>query len=213
MFNYSADQIFVVQPRGCGGGVLSLLLSLDSKTASLNFKHKDVTSKIGDWQNFCANHVKDAHVYGFVNFNAHKHRHNIKVADHCQRYVHKLHYFELDALNQDKLHPLLLQMQGPKRSIGIYLTDQCQSTLENLRPDLPPIDFYQKWIYANQSRLLPDFFGIDSLHNFSFSEMLDLEVFIDHLAYCRDILDLDIDINQSRSIIQQWYGIINNVTG
>lgn len=213
MFNYSADQIFVMQPRGCGGGILSLLLSLDSKSASLNFKHKDVTSKIDDWQNFNRYRVDNAHVYGFVNFGANEHSHNIKVADHCQRYIHKLHYFELDAENQTKRHPWLAKIHGPKRSIGIYLTDKCQSTLENLRPDLPPIDFYQKWIYANQSKLLPVFFDIESMHQISFSEMLDLEVFVDHLRYVRDILDLDIDIEQSRSIIQQWYRIINNVTG
>ena len=180
MFNYAADQIFVIQPRGCGGGILSLLLSLDSRTASLNFQNKTVVSKIDDWQKFCQRTTKDAHIYGFVNFAASEHTKNIASADNSHRYIHKLHYYELDAINADKRNPLLSQMHGNKSSVGIYLTDQCESTLLRLRPTLPSIDYYQKWIYANQAKLLPEFFDISSVHVLSFSEMLNLDAFLDH---------------------------------
>jgi hypothetical protein len=209
MFNFNAQQIFVVQPRNAGGGIVSLLLSLDSSTASLNFKNISVDKKLDAWNNhLLLTDKNDAHVYDFLNFGSNSHTTRIDQADFCNRYIHKNHFFELDEINQYKQNTLLLKMTEEKKSIGIFLTDACVDALLELRPTTTPIDFYQKWIYANQKKLLLDFFGIDTIHYFSFLELLNKDLFIDHIKYCKDLLDLDLDIDMAEKIISQWYANI-----
>ena len=209
MFNFNAEQIFVVQPRNAGGGIVSLLLSLDSSTANLNFKNISVDEKLNTWNNHLSQNVgKDAHVYDFLNFGSNLHNTGIEQADFCNRYIHKNHFYELDEINQDKQHALLLKMTGDKKSVGIYLTDRCVEALLEIRPSTMTVDLYQKWVYANQKKLLLDFFGINTMHHFSFSDLLDKDLFIDHIKYCKDLLDLDLDIGVAEKIILQWYATI-----
>jgi hypothetical protein len=210
MFNFDAEQIFVVQPRNAGGGIVSLLLSLDSSTANLNFRNTSVNEKLNAWNDHLSSNVKkDAHVYDFLNFGSNSHNIGIDQADSCNRYIHKNHFFELDEINQDKQSALLLKMTGAKKSVGIYLTDACVDALLDIRPSTTPIDFYQRWIYTNQKKLLLDFFGITTIHHFSFLELLNRDIFIDHIKYCKDLLDLDLDIDVAEKIILQWYAIIS----
>jgi len=209
MFNYNAEQIFVVQPRSAGGDILAFLLSLDNTTASLDFKKIAYKDKLATWSDFVNQTPDNAHVVGHVNISHSGHFRNIDSADFCQRYIHKNHFYELEGLcskNADVLESML----GPKKSIGIYLTDNCVSKILEFRPYTPNIDFYQKWVYANQKKLLKEFFNIDSLHFFSFAEMLDIDLFLDHLKYCKDLLSLDLDLDQTKLIILQWYEILKS---
>lgn len=213
MFNYHAQQIFVVQPRSAGGGILAFLLSLDSDTASLDFRSKTLGEKLQDWDLFLSGNPSDAHCYGFCNFGHNTHTENIIAADHCQRYVHKHHFYELDYVNERKRNPLLDQVKANKSGIGIYLTDTCIDIIKSLRPSTPDMDFYQRWIYSNQQKLLPDFFGINCLHTLPFCDLLNLNTFVDHLAYCKEILRMDTDIDLFRPIILQWYLTIGHSPG
>jgi len=210
MFNFNAQQIFVIQPENAGGGIVSLLLSLDSSTASLEFKNISVESKLNHWNNhILVSNNKDAHLYNFLNFGSSSHANLINQADFCNRYIHKSHFYELDYLNEDKKNLLLSTMLGEKKSIGIYFTDECVKKILELRPETGPIDYYQKWIYANQKKLLLDFFGISTIHHFSFSDLLVKDMFIDHIKYCKELLDLDLDIDTVGQIITQWHKSIN----
>lgn len=212
MFNYSAEQIFVIQPHNTCGGLLSFLLSLDSQTSTIDFKKISLQNKLNLWQDYVKKTtISDAHLAGFVNVGSANHTHNIHNADFCNRYIHKNHFYELDSLNDNKCHPFLDQLTGEKKSIGIYLTDNCIEKLLALRPNTSNIDFYQKWVYSNQKILLKEFYGISTLHYFSYSEVLDKDMFIDHLTYCKDLLNLDINIDISATLIDQWYRIIKHV--
>lgn len=207
MFNFAAEQIFVLHPRSAGGGILAFLLSLDTHTSTLDFKKTPLNKKIAQWQNFIAGDPNDAHLVGFVHVSHPAHLNNITTADHCDRYIHKNQFYELDGLCEHSPR-LLPQMTGEKKSVGIYLTPQCVSKIIELRPQTPPIDFYQMWVYSNQKQFLQQFYDISSVHCFSFSEMLDQDQFLDHVKYCKDILSLDIDLDTARTIITQWYKII-----
>lgn len=214
MFNYNATQIFVIQPRQAGGGILSFLLSLDSKTSSLNFKNISIEQKLKDWQQHIDRKSDTAHLYEFCNLGQDLHAANIQSADWCERYVHKQHFYELDFINNNKQQPFLTQVTGKKQSVGIYLTDECIKKIKYIesrnqsRGTPGEIDFYQKWVYSNQKQLLKSFYNIETVHYFSFSDMLDCELLLDHLQYCKDILELDIDLNVSKEIIKQWYNQI-----
>lgn len=200
MFNFQARQIFVTQPRNSGGGILAFLLSLDSKTASLNCQQQTLEQKINDWNSFISQRRNNAHVHGFNNVNQPIYWENIKNADCCERYIHKHHFYEL--FDHDKI---LWTAMSQKQSIGIYLTELCVEKLLRLRPHTPPIDHYQLWIYSNQQKLMKDFFSTECRHVLPFSDMLDLDRFVDHLSYCKEIFDLDTDLTLYQHVIQQWY--------
>jgi hypothetical protein len=208
MFNYNAQQIFIVQPRNTGGGILSFILSLDSSTASLNFKNIPISKKLDDWNAHLSNPSNTAHLYDFINFNSPNHNTNVEQADSCQKYIHKHHFFELDYINNDKQNPQLLKMPN-KSAIGIYLSESCVEKLMELRSYTIPIDFYQRWVYSNQEKLLSSFFNINTLHHFKFLDLLDKDTFIDHIKYCKDLLDSDLDIDIAEKIILQWYQLLN----
>jgi hypothetical protein len=213
MFNYNAEQILVVQPRNAGGGILSFLLSLDSITADITYKEKTVNEKITNWKSYVASptSAKNAHINGFLNFGHSDQIKNINRADYCNRYIHKCHFFELDGDKNNK-HTLLYKLIGPKKSIGIYLTDKCINNLLLLRPTTPAVDFYQQWVYSNQKILLDKFYDIKCQHTFSFSEMLNINLFMDHLTYCNEVLELDLNIDIAKCLIQEWYTIIGHTT-
>ena len=207
MFNYDARQIFVVQPRNTGGGITSILLTLDTQTANVGLKNISKAEKIQAWQNFTAQTPITAHVYGFNNFGHERHLQNLASADSSTRYVHKHHFYELDYLNNNKKHALLDQMSD-KQAVGIYLTEECVDKLYKIRPNTVPVDFYQRWIYSNQRMLLPTFFGIKCKHVWSFSEMLDTDKFLDHIMYCKELFDLDTDPDLYARVIRDWHTII-----
>lgn len=205
-FNYVARQIFVTQPRNTGGGILAFLLSLDSNTASLNFKKQSLEKKLADWNNFVIQKKGNAHVHGFNNINQKKYQEDFHRAETCGQYIHKHHFYELfEDVNSDAS---LLSKMINKHSIGIYLTESCVERLIALRPQTPAIDYYQLWMYANQKKLLKDFFAIDCRHTLPFSDMLNIDQFIDHLCYCKSIFDLDTDCTIYQKVITQWYDII-----
>ena len=205
MFNYSARQIIVLHPAGTGGGLLSFLLSLDSRASSLDFKNKSVDEKIKDWNCFTQTKASTAHLYGFINWGHLLHKQNIENANHSDTYVHKCHFYELQGNEIDNnRHPLLNEIVGEKISIGIYLTDECADQLVKIRPNTPPIDFYQKWVYSNQVNLMRDFFGINTVHHFPYSDMLVQDKLIEHIDYCKSLLSLDLDLDRARIIIDQW---------
>lgn len=210
MFNYDAEQIFVVQPRSAGGGILAFLLSLDSGTASLDFRSQALEDKLNTWDRFLLQDPGDAHCYGFCNFGQKLHAENIMTADHCDRYVHKHHFYELDYLSESKKHPLLDAVNGAKNAVGIYVTEECVRSIQTLRPATPDIDFYQKWVYSNQHKLLPDFFGIQCLHTLPFCDLLHIDKFLDHLSYCKEIFGMDTDTDLFRPRILQWYAMIGH---
>lgn len=203
MFNYDAQQVFVIHPRSTGGGIVSFLLSLGSNTASIDMRDMTTQAKLARWQEFLKSDPENSHMSGFVNFGHPEHAQCIENADHCGRYVHKCHFYELDHPSGN--HPLLQRLSADRPSIGIYVTDQCVDRLLGIRPNTPPADYYQTWVYSKQANLLKTFYGISSLHTFSFSEMLDIDVFLDHLKYCNDLLDIDTSLDLYRSVIQQWY--------
>lgn len=207
MFNYESEQIFIVQPRNTGGGILALLLSLDSNTADVSFKKRSLSQKLCAWSDFVKGNPANAHVHGFNNFGHTLHESHMLAADDCARYVHKHHFYEIFGAGEKKLNPTLEKMPR-KRSIGLYLTESCVERLLWLRPQTPAIDYYQLWVYANQAKLLKDFFDITCLHWFSFSDMLDLDILMDHMAYCKDLLELDTDLDVYRQIIGQWHQLL-----
>lgn len=210
MFNYAADHTLVLHPRNAGGAVLAFMLSLDSHTADLRFRQASLQQKLQVWYQWQQNKTQDsrsihstAHAYGCINFNRELHHECIAQAHPAPRYVHKGHFFEL--LSDTGPVPLLSQLTGVCRSIGIYLTPRCVERLQQLRPYNESVDWYQMWIYANQRSIMPEYFKVQSLHHFSFSEMLDLDLFQDHVKYCKDLLELDIDMDVCRDVIQQWH--------
>jgi len=231
MFNFAADQLFVVQPRNTGGGILSLLLSFDTLCAGINFQNISTQEKLLQWKQHLNNTVVNAHMHGHINFCSPVHNELIHSADSSDRYVHKLHFHEL--LSEDsknlliqitgkkyvhKLHfhellsedskNLLIQITGKKNSVGIYLTEDCAEKLMQLRPHTDSIDYYQLWVYNNQKKLLLDYFDIESMHTLSFSDMLDANLFMDHLKYCEQCLKLDLDQDLCYQVINDWLDII-----
>jgi len=208
MFNSTADQIFVVAPRNAGGGIVSLMLSLDQQTAALDFKTKTLDRKLREWKQFSSAPAQDAHLYGFCNFGQDLHTQLISSADHADRYVHKCHFYELDAVTASRRSALLDSFTGQRRGIGIYLTDACVRRLRDMRPDTPVVDWYQLWIYNNQARLLREFYDIHLLHVLPFSDMLEPDVMLDHLTYCRSIFDLDTDVDTYHAVLHDWYRVL-----
>jgi len=212
-FDYGAEQLFVVAPRNVGSGILSLLLSLDRGSAALDFKQKSLDEKIHDWDRFRSRSTGDSHLYGFMNFGQPDHADAMAVADRCARYVHKCHFYELDAVTDNRRHSVLNKITGRKQAVGIWMSQYCVEKLQQIRPKTPTADWYQLWIYSNQKSLLKDFFGIDCQHLLPFSDMLDLDMFMDHAKYCADLFALDINVDDHVSMIQQWYEIVqvNNI--
>ena len=94
MFNFAADQLFVVQPRNTGGGILSLLLSFDTLCAGINFQNISTQQKLLQWKQHLNNTVANAHMHGHINFCSPAHNELIHSADSSDRYVHKLHFHE-----------------------------------------------------------------------------------------------------------------------
>lgn len=208
MFNYQSRQIFVVQPRNTGGGIVSFMLSLDSRSANTKFKASTLDLKMGDWNNFIAKKPPTAHVNGFINFGHDRYLANLADADGCERYVHKHHFYELDYVNSAKKHSLL-DLMLDKQAVGIYLTEQCIDRLYKIRPQTKIVDFYQTWVYSNQTKLLKDFYNIDCRHTWSFSEMLDNKTFMDQLMYCQEIFDLDTDPDLYVKVIKDWHEMLS----
>lgn len=208
MYNYNAEQIFVVHPRNSGGGILSFILSLDPLTPDLSFKKTSTQEKINLWKKHLDSFEKDAHLFNFINYNSPRYYYNINnTADFCHRYIQKCHFFELDSNKGEK--NFLDCLNGKKRCIGIYLTDSCVDKLLSLRPQTSQTpDFYQKFIYSNLKKLLPTFYNINVEHVLSFQELLNLDVFLDHLNYCNEIFDLNINIDYARGVMLDWYKII-----
>ena len=205
MFNFAADQLFVVQPRNTGGGILSLLLSFDTLCAGINFQNISTQQKLLQWKQHLNNTVANAHMHGHINFCSPIHTELINSADSSDRYVHKLHFHEL--LSEDSKN-LLIQITGKKNSVGIYLTEDCAEKLMQLRPHTDSIDYYQLWVYNNQKKLLLDYFDIESMHTLAFSDMLDANLFMDHLKYCEQCLKLDLDQDLCYQVINDWLDII-----
>ena len=205
MFNFAADQLFVIQPRNTGGGILSLLLSFDTQSASINFQNISTHQKLSLWNQHLKNTVNNAHMHGHINFCSPAHTELINSADSSGRYVHKLHFHEL--MSGDNKN-LLSQMTGKKNSVGIYLTEDCTEKLMQLRPHTDSIDYYQLWVYSNQKKLLLDYFDIKSMHTLAFSDMLDANLFMDHLKYCEQCLKLDLDQDLCYQVINDWLDII-----
>jgi hypothetical protein len=205
MFNFAADQLFVVQPRNTGGGILSLLLSFDTLCAGINFQNISTQQKLLQWKQHLNNTVANAHMHGHINFCSPAHNELIHSADSSDRYVHKLHFHEL--LSEDSKN-LLIQITGKKNSVGIYLTEDCAEKLMQLRPHTDSIDYYQLWVYNNQKKLLLDYFDIESMHTLAFSDMLDANLFMDHLKYCEQCLKLDLDQDLCYQVINDWLDII-----
>jgi hypothetical protein len=194
------------------------LLSLDDQTAFVNFKKLSVAEKLQVWNKHVDASSTNAHSIGFYNVNSNNHVKYIADADYCERYVHKCHFYELDGptdfykvdgLQDKKQISFLNNVTGSKKSIGIYLTDNCIDQLEQIRTHIPPSNCYQTWVYRNQARLLKEFYNINSVHTFSFTDMLDVNVLIDHLKYCQDRLDLSISVDKSREVVLQWYQLLN----
>jgi len=219
MFNYAADHVIVLHPRSAGGAVLSFLLSLDARTHDLRFQQATLEQKLHAWQSWqqqtSAKEIgsihANAHAYGCINFNREPHHAAIDQADWGERYVHKCHFFEL--LSENGPVPLLEKLTGSVSSVGVYVTPGCVERIQQLRPYTEPIDWYQMWIYANQRSIMPNYFGIKSLHHFSFSEMLDRDLFLDHVRYCGDVLSLSLDLDVCSHVIEDWHrGVLGLTT-
>lgn len=207
MFDYAAKQIFVLQPRNTGGGILSLLLSFDQNIASIDFKKKTLQQKIDEWNKHATNPGWTSHVHGHINFGGDSHDRLIDVADSCSCYIHKLHFFEFLGNRNQRLLEL---MSGQRQSVGIYLTDQCVDHLTQLRPQTEPIDYYQLWVYSNQRRILDQWFDIESMHVWPFSDMLQVDTFMDHIKYCEECLGLDLPHDLCVDTIKKWLQILQN---
>lgn len=209
MFNYQARQIFVIHPRNAGGGILSFLFSLDKQTASINFKHESLKKKLNDWNNFVDSKASNAHAHGFLNLGHPDYLTNIAQADRCDTYIHKTHFYEIYA---DAHNPNInvLEKMSNKQGVGIYLTERCIDALVRIRPNTPCVDLYQLWIYAHQSKLLETFYGITCRHVFPFVELLDINFFMDHLIYCKDIFNFDTGLDTYQKVVQQWYSLIGH---
>jgi hypothetical protein len=203
MFNYNAQQVFVLQPVNTGGGLLSFLLSLDTETATLDFKNVSVDEKINSWNDYTnpTATVTHAHLYGNINIGKPDHQMYIAQGKYADRYIHKCHFYELFSPENQQLVSL---MGNNKISIGIYLTPECVDTLQKIRINTPPVDLYQLWMYNNQQKLLHDFWGIKSIHTFPFIDMLDTTRLLDHVTYCRDLLNLDLNLDLCKTVIQAW---------
>lgn len=191
----------VVHPRYAGGGILAAVLSLDSRTADLSFTRAEPQEKYLRMMEHLQGTVSNAHAYGNVNIANEDWYRNLEFADDCERYVHKGQFHamwgERNRQALDSLHN--------KKAIGIYLTDQCVEALNQLRPNTrPDIDYYQTWVYSNLSTLLPNYIGIQCLHTMPFIDLLSIDRIMEHIGYCQELLDLDVDLDWARTLAQTW---------
>ena len=203
MFNNSSEHLFTIAPRGTGGGILSMVLSLDPDTAALNFKNLSVEQKVNDWNKFMERRHFDAHLYGFSNIGQPFYYQFKDEADDCKRYIHKAHFFEIYDERIDML-------TGPKKSVGIYFGEGCVDRLLSVRPWMktsPPIDLYQIWVYNHQFDLLKQFYNITPVHMITFSDMLDSNKFCQHIEHSANVLNLTIDMDMCQKILTDWYTI------
>lgn len=212
MFNYEARQLFIVHPRGAGGGILANILSLDSKTAAQDLKNYDLDTKLDHIQNRLTNNQKkDAHPYGLINFMFPTYVNNVSSADWAERYVQKCHYFELFS---DDARDMLARMPN-KVGIGLCYSQPCLEELKKLPRGNDLVNdgyiHYYLWIYNNLRTLLPTYFGINCIHTIEFRDLLDLEKFLDHIRYISDELDLEIDLNTATELITEWHNKIRTV--
>lgn len=205
MFNYSAEQLFTIAPRGTGGGVLSMALSLDNSTAALNFTNRSVERKIIDWNEHLKHPKYDAHLYGFNNIGQPLHTEHMRDADESQRYIHKAHFFEI---YKDRIQ----KFKGPLTGVGIYFTPNCIENMMRVRPwmkDYQDVDMYQTWVYSNLHQIMKDFYGISVLHTIPFSDMLDAKKFCEHIKFCTEIhYPFSIDMSLCKKVITDWQTII-----
>jgi hypothetical protein len=206
MFNFDAQQIFVLHPRQGGGGIVSAILSLDESSAALNFKNLSVNQKAQDMK---SHFVRDydpefgpnAHPYNFINFGHPFHLGFMEQADLAPRYMHKGHFYELF----DEKNKQLLEKMSHKLSVGISFTEECIEKVDAIRTLKYPVDHYQKWIYDNQKTLLPQHFNIDCRHTIEFRDLLEETKFLDHIAYCCEVFDLKIDMTLAQDLVQGWH--------
>ena len=206
MFNFEAQQIFVVHPHHGGGGIVSAILSLDKSTAALNLQNLSSQQKAQNLLHYfeypksSVFHV-NAHPYGHINFAMAGQLQLIEQAESAYRYVHKTHFYNLF----DTKAQQLLQKMPQKFSVGIVFTDECIIKVHTIRKFKQRIDHYQKWIYDNQKTLLPQYFGIDCKHTIEFRDLLEENNFLDHILYCCKLFDLEINMSLAKNLIQEWH--------
>jgi hypothetical protein len=206
MFNFDAQQIFVIHPQQGGGGIVSVILSLDESSAALNFKNLSTEQKAQDlMMHFDRDHNPElgpnAHPYNFINFGQPLHLEFMAKADSAYRYIHKGHFYELF----DEKKKQLLKKMPRKSSVGVSFTEECIEKVDALRKLKDPVNHYQKWIYDNQKTLLPQYFDIDCNHTIEFRDLLEEEKFLDHISYCCELFDLKINMALAQNLIQGWY--------
>jgi hypothetical protein len=213
MFNNDARHLFVIHPRQSGGGILATVLSLDTRTAALNFKNLSVEQKAQDSRRVLIDPMSiNAHVYyGITHFMHTGFRSAYEEADHSERYVHKCHVYEM--LSDEAKQQLMIMPN--KIAVGMSYTENCIEELRKLprgaflnRQDADNHSrwdrHYTNWIYSNLDTMLPTYFGINMLHSVEFSDLLKLDRFMDHVQYISDELDLDIDNDIAASLILAW---------
>lgn len=200
-------------PAGTGGGMLSFLLSLDSSAAALNFKSSSVEEKLAQWNKHLSvmqsSSNRNAHPYDFVHISSENYINNIETADYCSTYVHKGMFYEFENYRVNFQNTLFDRSEGELLSVGIYLTSECVEKMRIVRPYyFDDINYYQRWVYSNQVKLMKDLFNVNTVHHFAFSDMLDENLFVEHVQYCKDILQLDIDMDTVCSLIKEWHSNI-----
>lgn len=204
MFNRSAEQIFVLHPWGAGGGIISAILSLDNQTAALNFKDYPVEDKFQQIINHLDDKSDDAHAYGFLHFTSKPYLYALLDADSKERYIQKGHLYELFSPEAK----IFLDSMPNKKSIGVSISERDMEQLIKIRSNIDapatPYNLYQQWMYNNQKTLLPEYFGINCLHTIEFNDLLDQEKFLDHMMYCVEILNLNINMDLVKIIISKW---------
>lgn len=205
MFNYGARQLFVIHPYQGGGSIFTSILSLDPGTAALNLKKLTVDEKLTAISSQLADPTTvNAHVYGLMHFMTETYRERIRDANSSDRYVHHGHFYEL--FSDESQHEL--KKMSNKIAIGINYTEDCVKQLRELSRgnDYNQIDhYYQMWIYNNLKTLLPTYFNIDCFHTINFSDLLNLDKFLDHLKFCSDELDLEINETTAKDLIIAWH--------
>ena len=208
MFNYDAEQLLVLQPNATGGGLISFLLSLDSRCASVNFKKLSVEQKINDWNQWVTTRPSNAELYGWANFGSEEFKNNLQNADSCDSYVWKCHFLELD--HPEHPHPILQKFSQPIRSVGIFVTDQCLEKLNTYRGNNHRVgaDYYEKWVYSNQKMILKHWLNVECVRAIRFLEMLDLDNFTEYMYWIYKDLDLTIDMKITRQAISDWHSML-----
>jgi hypothetical protein len=133
MFNYAAQQVFVIHPFGAGGGIVNAIFSLSTTCAALDFKLTSLDQKIQTLSHQLEdNNYNHAHAYGFVNIGSKNWCNNLPTADLANVYIHKGHFYELTA---DNVQQELTRMPN-KVAVAISLGSQCNKNLRKIRSNI-----------------------------------------------------------------------------